>query len=494
MKRYKDGLVPRDIKKGFYRNIELGKDVVLQRIEIGNQIREMITSHVGLSGTSNTNREAINASINLLSYDNRDIGNGMYGLKASFEWNISEVVWQIEQNVEEFKDMIKIIYDSQEPSFSELRSLAQEDYENGRIADAINNFSKLAQCCENDFSVFLSLGIINLFHEKDKEKALENFNKAVEIVESQSDFYTSYALLYKALVLRNLDRIDEAEIFSKQAVDLSPDFTEALYQNAQYNALLKHTDTAISSLKTIVCIDILYCLKITNERDFDGIRDNITKILKETCTPVHEGIENKLKNFDEKLYRLNSIINSIHKQGLDIPDNQDTKQLQDDKQELADIVNYNSALNLFVVDRCLSRLDKNLQHDKSQLLSDCKEARKEVGYEKKGATRALKKIKERGFLPPFFLKLFLSQLYAVPAGIFVKVPSDMLISKYITLIGASMGIPPGVLILEAIAVVSCVLMVFVPTIGPRIKCKKNYARLQYKESILGDTIKAIKQQ
>ncbi len=89
MKRFKDGLVPREIKKGFYRNIELGKDVVLQRIEISNQIREMIASHVGLSGTSNTNREAINASINLLAYDNRDVGNGMYGLKASFEWNIS---------------------------------------------------------------------------------------------------------------------------------------------------------------------------------------------------------------------------------------------------------------------------------------------------------------------------------------------------------------------------------------------------------------------
>ena len=56
-----------------------------------------------------------------------------------------------------------------------------------------------------------------------------------------------------------------------------------------------------------------------------------------------------------------------------------------------------------------------------------------------------------------------------------------------------MGIPPGVFILEAIAVVSCVLMVFVPTIGPRMKCKKNYVRIQYKESILDDTIKAIKQ-
>lgn len=30
MKRYKDELTPREIKKGFYRNIELGKDVVLQ--------------------------------------------------------------------------------------------------------------------------------------------------------------------------------------------------------------------------------------------------------------------------------------------------------------------------------------------------------------------------------------------------------------------------------------------------------------------------------
>jgi len=152
MKRHKkDELVPREIKKGFYSDIELGKEVVLQRIEISNQIREMIASHIGLSGTANTNREAINSSINLLAYDNRDVGNGMYGLKASFEWNISEVVWQIEQNVQEFKEMIKIIYASLEPSVVELRSSAQEAYENGRIADAIGNFSKLYEYCEDDF-------------------------------------------------------------------------------------------------------------------------------------------------------------------------------------------------------------------------------------------------------------------------------------------------------------------------------------------------------
>jgi hypothetical protein len=58
-------------------------------------------------------------------------------LKASFQWNISEVVWQIEQNVKEFKDMIKINYASLNPSFAEMRSLARKAYENGRITDAV---------------------------------------------------------------------------------------------------------------------------------------------------------------------------------------------------------------------------------------------------------------------------------------------------------------------------------------------------------------------
>lgn len=232
--------------------------------------------------------------------------------------------------------------------------------------------------------------------------ALEYFNEAIEVAKSQSDFYTSYALIYKALVLRNLDRLEEAEEFSRQAVDLSPDFTEALYQNAQYSALLKKTDTVVSLLKKVIRIDILYCLKITNERDFNGIKSHITKIIKEASAPLDEGIKSKLKKLDEKLHCLNAVINSMHKQGLDTSDNQNVKQLQCDKDELANIVNYNSVLNTFVVDRCLSQLDKNLQHDTSQLLSECKKVRGEVESERKEAASALKKVKEKKYFLRFF--------------------------------------------------------------------------------------------
>jgi tetratricopeptide (TPR) repeat protein len=390
MKRYNDNLAPHEINKGFYRNIELGKDVVLQKIEISNQIRGMIVSHVGLASTSNTNSAAINASINLLAYDDRNASSGIYGLKASFEWNISEVVWQLEQNIQEFKDMIKILYSSQEPSYAGMRRLAQEDYENGRIADAIRNFLKLSQRFKDDFSVFLSLGLISLFHEKDKEKALEYFTESIEIARSQSDFYTSYVLLHKALVLRNLNRLEEAEEFSKQAVDLSPGLTEALYQNAQYSALLKKTDTAISLLKKIIRVDILYCLKIANERDFDGIRSHITKIFKEISTPYHESIKTKLKTLDKKLNYFDDVISSIHKQGLDISGNQNVKQRQEDRAELANMVDCDFVLNTFVVDYCLSQLDKNIRDDKLLLLSECKKILSKVASERKETAKTLK--------------------------------------------------------------------------------------------------------
>ncbi len=44
----------------------------------------------------------------------------------------------------------------------------------------------------------------------------------------------------------------------------------------------------------------------------------------------------------------------MHKQGLDISDNQNVKQLNEDKDELAKVPNLNSVLNTFVVDGCLS--------------------------------------------------------------------------------------------------------------------------------------------
>ncbi|MGR3303214.1 MAG: tetratricopeptide repeat protein [Candidatus Scalindua sp.] len=486
MKRFKDGLIPREMKGGYYKGIKLGQDVTLQKIDISNQIKEMITFQVELVSTTNTNKEIIGEGISYLTYNMRDVGNGIFGLKAAFEWDISEVVWQIEQNTKDFKDMLKVIYASQDASSTNMRFLAQDAYEEGKIADALVIYSELSQNCQNDFSVFLSLGIICLFYEKNKEKALDNFNKAIEIAKLQSDYYTSYALLHKALVLRDLDLLEEAEEFSKQAIDLSPDFTEAIYQNAQYNALLKKLDRVIPLISKIIHIDMLYCLKINNEKDFNGIRQPIEMIFEEISVPKKEGIKYKQKELDRKLYYFNTIINSIRKQDFDITSNFDVKSLKENKNELAYLINYDSILNTFVVDKCFSRLDIFLNHDISLLLFDCKEIRRRLGKEKQEtADKLLRKNGNRSF-SKFFLYLFASQFYAVPIGI--------LISKYVISIGGYMGVPPGVLILEAVAVGSCFFTILALSIGPRLRLKRIYSGIQKKEHKLDKIIRMIERE
>ena len=125
----------------------------------------------------------------------------------------------------------------------------------------------------------MSIGIIYLFHEANKEKALDSFDKAIIHAGKQSAaYYKNYALLYKALVKRDYGLIEEAEELTNQALNTKPNLAEAIYQNAQYNALLNKQDKAIPLLKKVIDSDIVYCLKINNEHDFDGMRSQTNKL------------------------------------------------------------------------------------------------------------------------------------------------------------------------------------------------------------------------
>ena len=63
------------------------------------------------------------------------------------------------------------------------------------------------------------------------------------------------------------------------AIELSPGFTEAMYQNALYNALLNRPEKAIPLLKRVIKEDIVYCLKICGEQDFKRISSEIAELL-----------------------------------------------------------------------------------------------------------------------------------------------------------------------------------------------------------------------
>lgn len=469
MKEYIDELAPWEKKKGYYQNIEPGKKVFAQRMDIRNQIREMIVTQIGITSTTVTSKEIVNDIINSIADDDRNIGNGIFGLKAAFEWGISEVVWQIEQNTKEFKNIIKVLYAPLSKLLKDMRLEAQVAYEKGKMADALINYLELSQVNKKDFSVYISLGIFYLFYEVNKEKALYNFDKAIEITKSHSDYYTSYALLYKALILRDLGRIKEAEECSRQAMDLTPYFSEAIYQNAQYNALLNKPEDAIPLLKQVINHDVLYCLKINNERDFHEIKPHISKMFEEIRDKINKRFKNKLKKFDKKVYYFNNIINNIREQGYNIPNNFNVELLQEKRDELADKINYKTILDEFISDYSFSKLGLLLNQDILSLKDICKEIRNRLKIKKDQTGKKLLEVKKKISFSHFFIYTLLIQVYAIP-------------------IGLSFRASFSTIILEVVVFVSCFLLVI---ITPRLKWKNIYYHLKKEEYKLFQIVKRI---
>ncbi len=329
MNTYIDELAPWEKKKEHYRDIQLGQDVRTQKADIKNQATKMITSQIASTNATIASKNISTDTINELAYDVEDIGNGIFGIKAAFEWGISDVVWQIEQDSVRLKDILRTLYTSFGKRTRELRLETSEDYGKGLINQALANYLTLSKENEYDFSVHMSIGIIYLFHEANKKKALDSFDRAIIYAGKQSAaYYKNYALLYKALVKRDYGLIEEAEELTNQAVNTKPNLAEAIYQNAQYNALLNKQDKTIPLLKKVIDSDIIYCLKINNEHDFDGMRPQINKLFEEVRDERNKRVKHRQAILEEKISSLDSTISHMIEAGYSIPKECHTKSLK----------------------------------------------------------------------------------------------------------------------------------------------------------------------
>ena len=254
METYKDKLAPWEKKNAYYSNVNLGKTVKDMKAILKDQTEEMIAAQTDSAEEIVVGQGVTEDVLQELDYDIKSVGQGMSGLKAAFEWGISDVVWCIEKKTEELQDVMMNIYRVPDGKMDQLRHNADDAFARGDMAGAMEKFAEIESMISDDFSVCVGYGMIYLFHTIDKEKALVYFDRAIKYARPYSTYYTSYALLYKGLIKRDLGLIEEAEKCSSEAIRLSPGLTEAMYQNAQYNALLNRPEKAITLLKKILFI------------------------------------------------------------------------------------------------------------------------------------------------------------------------------------------------------------------------------------------------
>ncbi|MCF6147671.1 MAG: hypothetical protein E3K37_03330 [Candidatus Kuenenia sp.] len=311
MSPYSRELAPWEGKSVYYSIIQLGTDVKTQTKTISKQTQELVAAQIESTSEIISSHERISEGIDNVGYGIERVEEGIYGLKAAFEWGISEVVWQIEQNRQVLKDILSVLMAPLDTQAKELRRRAEDAYANGWFEDALGDFLESEKKNKYDFLVHISIGMIYLFQKIDKEKSLEYFEKAIKYAKPKSPYHASYALIYKALVKRDFNVIEEAEKYTDEAVTLCPDFAEALYQNALYNALLNNPAKAIPFLKKAIEMDVNYCEKIQNEKDFKKIQSHIEQMFIE----LRDNQGNMVRNWYTTLAKRLEDFNNLVKEG-----------------------------------------------------------------------------------------------------------------------------------------------------------------------------------
>jgi tetratricopeptide (TPR) repeat protein len=279
MNLYLNELAPWERKKEYYHHIKLGKDVNYQATNLKRAINNATKAQLSATNTLIASQEGIAYSISELNFEINAVEQGIEGLGAAFEWGISEVVWQIEQNRAILKDILEVLMAPLDTQAIERKKRAQEAFFNGWIDDAEEEFIESEKLNKYDFSIHISLGLIYLFHLIDKDKAISCFNKAIKYSRPKSDYHTSYALLHKALALRGMGKLSEAEKCAADAYELTPTMVEASYQNAVLNAILGKKVPCLKSLRLAIEADKRYCIKANSEIDFDSIRDDVNSLI-----------------------------------------------------------------------------------------------------------------------------------------------------------------------------------------------------------------------
>ncbi len=422
MEKYVDELAPWEKRSAFYKDIRLGKDVgELKKILI-SQAQELITSQIALADGIISSRNRSEEAIYYIGYDMKSIGRGMCGLKAMFEWGISDVIWLVEKNTEQFRNVMKNIYPFADEQLSKARYNADDAYAKGNIQEALENFIEFETFANDDFSNSISLGMVYLFHEIDKERALVFFDKAIENARPFSSYYVSYGLLYKALIKRDFGLIEEAEKWSREAIKFTPEFDEAIYRNAQYNALLGRPEKAIPLLKQVITRDIVYCLKIKREKDFEQINSEVTEMFEKIRAEENEKVKKGMGQVEKDMEILNSVIKNVEYLGHNISKVSLVKHLQEAKSEIDKMAKNNSIIDAYVSGIMLSMLVKKLQLKKEQLKSKCDKIKSEIESKIEELSVGVTGKKRKSGLVSFIIHLLCGQIVALPFGWYIGVP------------------------------------------------------------------------
>ena len=224
----------------------------------------------------------------------QDMAGGMYEIASVIEWGFGELSWQMQQQTSVLQEIADILKTPSETQAEEWRLMAEELRRRGVCDESIELFLKALNANRLDYRIYVGLAETYLrIGQFDNAKTY--FEKSLPHAPSRANFtYKSYSLRFIGHIYYCRADYAKAIELVRKAVELSPGYTKAHYDLAQYYAVIRDARKAIPLLRKAIERDSIYFDFAEREQNFNPVRDAVLHLLEDTKREAHEKTQNAI--------------------------------------------------------------------------------------------------------------------------------------------------------------------------------------------------------
>ena len=164
-----------------------------------------------------------------------EIAGAISELTEIFEFTHSEIMWQMEQQLEVLTGIHNLVENPRATEANELLKMGIASLERDMVTESLNLLQEAVKLNPLDYRIYITMGHSYLKMD-DLKKALDRFEYALK--NARTNYYKSYSLLLISRVYYCMGDAKKALDNAKLAAELSPDYPEAHYYSASYIAQL----------------------------------------------------------------------------------------------------------------------------------------------------------------------------------------------------------------------------------------------------------------
>jgi len=244
------------------------------------------------------NVTSLNALAEIQRQGFEELSNALSEIASIIEWGFEEVIWQLYQQTDILRSIDHTLKTPSQTQANEWRQMAEELRGRGVLDKAEEFFVKSIDNNPLDYRTYI--GLVQTYLQMNKfDKAKEHLEESIpHAPDSKSKAY-SYRLI--GHVYACYEDYPNAISTIQSAVELSPNYYEATYDLAQYNAQIKNKGLCLTSLRYAIKGDSFYFYLTQKERNFESLRSEVKNLLEEINTDAYNKAKESISRAEEML-------------------------------------------------------------------------------------------------------------------------------------------------------------------------------------------------